>query len=258
MLQISQSQMNVFKQIPLASFELQMVEHANKYFPNHCRVAGDEAVIARIHHATCQAQAYGFITQRDCCLYVTTMFMLGTHFDTDPMYNWVSTFLEPELEESDIDRAVELAETSQAFLQKCIGKENRDINRCFINLQSDASNIIRLFEDENIVYEQVIAEQLFAVFPTKAQLLGEHAINQLISDGLAMAATYGLTESPSKALLTIMMFLLGSSIDDDPFVPWVKSMLNDETIKSEHQRVQALQARCMGFIEQWMTKPAVT
>lgn len=257
MLLIEQSQVDALKQTLSARFELQMLEHVQTYFPNHCRIAGNQAIKQLVTHGMVQAQSYGFVTQRDCCLYLTSMFMLGTHFDVDPMYPWVTAYMDPESSDQHSDRACELADKSLAFLQSYAGKERRYINKCMLYLHAKPNNLVLTFKHELHAYEAQIVQHLKDVFPNKVAIIGEHEISQLISNGLLMATKYGISESIGQSLLTTMMLLLGSSIDNDPFIPWVKEILNDKSIDSQSVRVSTLQDRCIYFIEQWLSKPNV-
>lgn len=269
MLLIEQSQIDALKRVPIARFEQQMCEHVHTYFPNHCRIAGDQAVKILVSHATVQAQSYGFITQRDCCLYLTSMFMLGTHFDIDPMYPWVAAYLNSTNVDEDFapdseqalepiaDRGGALADKSLAFLQEYAGKERRHINRCILYLHNNPNNMIAPTNNNSQTFEHLMLEHLSTVFPSKVEAFGEPLINLLIENGCEMALKYGLTETAGKSLLITMMLLLGSAIDNDPFIPWVKEILNDENIHSQTIRVTTLQARMTDFIEQWLVRPDI-
>ena len=83
MLIIRKEQMNSLKQLPSKAFEDSMVEHVREFFPNHYRVAGEPAVREVIKYGIVQTQKYDFTSERNVCLYITVMFMLGSNFDSD-------------------------------------------------------------------------------------------------------------------------------------------------------------------------------
>ena len=41
---VRKEQVDVLRRAALDAFEQDMVEHARKYFPNHCRIGGESAV----------------------------------------------------------------------------------------------------------------------------------------------------------------------------------------------------------------------
>ena len=83
MLSIRPEQMAAFEQAALKRFEDEMLAHIKTYFPNHWRIIGEAQLRKVIQYSVSQAEQYGLTTQREVCLYLNLMLLLGSDFDTD-------------------------------------------------------------------------------------------------------------------------------------------------------------------------------
>ena len=89
--------MAVFEQAALKRFEDEMLEHIKTYFPNHWRIIGETQLRKVIQYSVSQAEQYGLTTQREVCLYLNLMLLLGSDFDTDVQLPWAEEVLMDEM-----------------------------------------------------------------------------------------------------------------------------------------------------------------
>src|SRR5215813_3629565 len=95
---LTDKQLQSFTEAHLRQFESEMLEHIREFFPDHLRVAGEEAVRATIRYGYDRATSHGFTTKRNVCLYLNNMILFGSNFDHDPQYPWVQEILQDEKE----------------------------------------------------------------------------------------------------------------------------------------------------------------
>src|SRR6266849_10193118 len=91
-------QADTFSNTALQKFEDEMLEHLQKFSPQHCKVAGEPAVREVIRKGIETAGKYGFTNRGPLRFYIELMFMFGSYFDSDPQYPWAGTVLkDPEV-----------------------------------------------------------------------------------------------------------------------------------------------------------------
>ena len=254
MLNLRNEQIEALKSVPLKQFEVEMVAHVKKFFPNHFRIAGEPVIYDIVRLGISKAREYDFTTQRNVCLYITVMIMLGSYFDEDPMYWWMQPDLDVSSNESPSDRAAQMADKALEFQRQIAGNENRDMNRAFLILKNNPSVIVEDFPAGS-EYEKDMIVRLSDIFPKKAAIIGESSMHQLINEGLVKAAMYGITSKRGQSLITVMMFILGTAIDKEPFLPWVAAILKDPTLPNEAARIDKLYSAALSFLDEWLEKP---
>ena len=96
MLILRNEQMRAFDADRRRRFEQQMFEHARRYFPERCRMLGDEQTREWILHGIDRSGSYGIVSDRDVCKYIDVMFVYGREFDVDPQCRWAPKILGPQ------------------------------------------------------------------------------------------------------------------------------------------------------------------
>ena len=244
-------------QARLVVFEDSMCQHVRKFFPNHHRVAGEAAIRQVVRYGSSKAKEHSFTTERNACLYITVMLMLGSDFDQDPLYPWAAGILGDEAYPDPSSRASALADEALTFQTKVAGKDNRDLNRAFLTLRKHPSRLIA-DAPPGEGFASYMMGLLRGVYPRRYEALGEAIIDRLIADGVAGAQRYGVTAGNGKSLVISMMFIMGSAFDRDPLFPWTRSILTDRSIKDETARVNRLYEAAVAFLEKWLEKPPET
>jgi len=253
MLKIREEQMTTFRAAAFRRFEDSMVEHVKEFFPNHCRIAGEPIVRNVIQYGIERSQTYDFTTERNMCLYITVMFMLGSNFDADFFFPWASEILKDKSEADPSLRADKLADTALGFMKRIAGENNADINRAFLTLRKEHTQIISQATTGD--FRTYTKDLLQRLFHRKYIALGDRTIDRLIDEGRKTGADYGITSGNGQLLLTVLMFFLGSACDRDPFLPWIKGILTDPTTEDQSKKVKRLYEESINYMEKWLAKP---
>lgn len=93
-------------------------------------------------------------------------------------------------------------------------------------------------------FEARIIKFVKNAFPGRCRALGEQGIRELVRYGTKAATSYGFTRENDQCQFVELIFLLGSKFDQDPNLPWVRTILNDSrqrdpSIKMTHLRQAA-------------------
>ncbi len=253
MLKIREEQMTTFRAAAFRRFEGDMVEHVKEFFPNHYRIAGEQIVRNVIQYGIERSQIYDFTTERDMCLYITVMFMLGSNFDTDFFYPWAPEILKDKSESDPSVRSDKLADAALDFMKRTAGENNSDINRALLTLSKEHTQIISKDLTGNFAIQAKNLLQRF--YHRKYTVLGDRTIDRLVNVGRKTGADYGITSSNGQILLIVLMFFLGSACDREPFLPWIKDILTDPAMEDQDKKIKRLYEESVNYMEKWLTKP---
>ncbi len=251
MLNMRKEQVEVFEQASLGKFEDSMVEHVKKFFPNHYRIAGEPVIRDVIRHGITRAEGYGFTTERTVCLYITTMFMLGSNFDTDIMYPWAAEILGDDGEPDPNVRAERTADRALDFQKRIAGTDNRAMNRTFLQVRKDYGEAIEP-PPEGQSLDAHLPRRLETVFPKKFEAVGAPAVERVALAAVESAESYGLTVPQGAILCAILMFLTGSAFDREPLLPWVREILGEGPAGNPEEKTQRLHRASMQFLDAWL------
>jgi len=121
MLIIRKEQEEEFAKIALKQFEESMVVHLNQFFPEECEALGQEGTAEAIRHGLERAGRYGFVTERDLCLYMDVMFAFGRDFDEDPDLPWAKEILSDEALSRPLERIDKLYDVAMEKAEQARG-----------------------------------------------------------------------------------------------------------------------------------------
>lgn len=93
MLTLRPEQMEQFREAAVKRFERKMLSHLLKFFPKECRLLTEPDLHQMIRQGIAKAKTYGITAERDVCLYLDVMLVLGRDFDRDPKLSWVHSIL---------------------------------------------------------------------------------------------------------------------------------------------------------------------
>jgi hypothetical protein len=250
MLRIRTNQMQTFEQAAMAAFELRMVDHLRTYFPWHHRRWGAETTRTVVQYGCKKAQQYGFITERDICLYLTLIATLGGNFDSDPQLPWAkmmltdSTIREPSIR---IDR---LTDHAMEFLDRTVGKKDHYLNRALLRVRNELAEIIAdpLYAD---LPTHMVA-MLEKIFPQKYREVGAERLRTLVPDGVRRVGEYGIVTRHGQLLFLGLMFMFGSGFDTDPQWPDLANVLMEPDLTPQ-AKVEKLHQLVLDYVEKWVT-----
>ncbi len=250
MLLINQSQADIFRQAALAHFEDDMLAHVKKFFPNHFRAIKETGIRNTIRYAQLQAQKNGFTSKRNVCLYLNTMLVLGSNFDTDPQYPWAAEMLHAEKITDPKNRVDQLVNKMLDTFGQIRGPRYADINRVFLYVKNNAAELFEKISNSPAGEEIVLLQ---FVYPKKALVVGDAALQALLQLGKIRAADYGITAPPLVLLYTVFMFLCGAGFDKDPQFAWAETTLKDVLATGQQDKMASLYRTAVKSLEDFLT-----
>jgi hypothetical protein len=251
MLQIRKEQYEELGKVSLKRFEDSMVEHIKEYFPKCFEIHKEPLIRKVILYAVDRAESYGLITERDVCLYINLVFLLGSNFDTDPQMPWAAAILNDETITDSVIRIDKLHDKGMEYLDQVAGVENEYLGRALLKVREISIEDFAKIPTGNA--GDIAATQLQKIWRRKRQQMGETILARLIRDGIESAKGHNLTSERGVVLYTVLMFFLGSGFDKDPQFPWAENVLNDKSIPDESTRVNRLYEEAIAFMEKWLT-----
>lgn len=220
---IQEKQLEVFKLEALKKFEDGMVEHVKMFFPNHFISMKEEGTRNTIKLAMLRSDKYGLNTQRNVCLYLNNMLILGSYFDLDPMYDWASLILNDKTIQSPSNRIDKLSDIMLETFARIRGPQYRFINKALLNLSNHSDEILQRIL--NCPLNDI--HSLFkSLYPEKYEVVGEINLNKLIILGKEKSLAYGFTNTHNIVMFTTFMFLMGAGFDKDTQFAWANEVLN--------------------------------
>jgi hypothetical protein len=96
MLRIRREQMAVLEKHVFEQFIQSIAEHLYRFFPDKCDVYTRDGLFEIISYGIERAKTYGIESQRDVCIYIDLMFLLGRDFDAELATTWVGEILNDE------------------------------------------------------------------------------------------------------------------------------------------------------------------
>lgn len=247
MLKIRKEQYEELGKISLKRFEDSMVEHIKEFFPEHYEILSEPTIRRVIQYGVEQAEKYGFTTERDVCLYINTMIMLGSNFDTDLQLPWAAEILDDESITESITRVDLLSDKTLEYLNRVAGANEGYYKRALLSVREVP--IQDFSQSVTSSVEPRITGQLQKIWPNKYEDLGEQAVRRLIRHALESAKEYKISSDRGIMVYAGLMFMLGGGFDSDPQFPWAAGVLNDESITNEPAKVDRLYKEAMAFLE---------
>ena len=244
MLVIREEQMEVFKQVALESFEIEMVAHSKEFTPRLCKVLGEEQLRVALRQAMQRAESYGFTNKGPVRFYIDLMFLYGSDFDTDPQYPALSKVLNASGDQ--MTRAEQIYEEILDYQSKVSGIDNVNVTNVLEALSVLAQKQIAFTQDN---FEVTIFKGINHAFPQKVSYIGKEALTKLIAEGRTEAQRYDFATLRGEALIVVLMFALGHGCTNDPLYPWIAQILRDLGIKNSRARANQLEKKAFAWLE---------
>ncbi|MCB1771492.1 MAG: hypothetical protein KDJ31_17620 [Candidatus Competibacteraceae bacterium] len=239
MLIIRQEQMAVFEQAVVKNFASRVQEHLQTFFPEHCKVLGMDGTRAVIRLGLERAEYYHLVAERDVYVYVSLMFLLGSHFDEDPQLPWVGELLKDEAPETALARMTPIYDQAMTLLDSMVGPENEYLRQT-LGLFQQPRVFESLPEAPSIGHRLLLLLQALA--PQRYQALGDDILRHLVRHGYAAVKQHGLTTERGAMIYLSLAFLLGAGFDRDPLYPWASATLTHPDLSDPKQKSEALYA----------------
>lgn len=250
MLRIRTNQMQTFEQTAMAGFEARMVDHLRTYFPGHYRIWGPATARTVVQYGCKKAQEYGFITERNICLYLTLMATLGGNFDTDPQLPWATAILTDAIITEPTTRIDRLTEHAMEFLDQTVGKNDHYLNRALLRVRNEFAELLADPSFPDLAAHALA--MLSRLSPQRYRVVGEECLRAVLPVGVRRASDYGITTRRGQLIYIGLMFTFGSGFDSDPQLPDYALILKNSELGG-HEKAEKLHQLAQGYVEQWAT-----
>ncbi len=209
-------------------FEDKLVEHVHTYFPNHARVLGEPRVRQVIDYGLARARLHGFTSERNLCLYLDLMLMLGSNFDVDPQLPWAAEVLtDPTIEHPTL-RIDHLTNLAMDYLTRSAGVDDDHLERALAWVRGGLPTLLAELDASPGLWTDCATALLRQLWPERCALIGEAGLHELIRGAGESASQYDLHARRERATYLVCSFLLGSGFDSDPQHPWAIDALRGE------------------------------
>ncbi|MHC4644368.1 MAG: hypothetical protein ACYTBJ_02615 [Planctomycetota bacterium] len=251
MLKIRKDQYEELGKVSLKRFEDSMVEHIKEFFPKYYEIHKEPLIRKIIQYGVDRAESYGFETKRDTPLFIDLMFLLGSHFDEDIQYPWAKNILADKSISDPTERADKLYDTGVEFLDEVTGKQSEYLDRALIRIRDTSFDDFADYQTPNAPPR--IGTFLMNIWPQKAKKLGSPIISRLIQKATLLARNNNMSIERGLAVISTLMFMLGSGFAKDPQFPWAASVLKSEMPTSPADKTNQLYKEAVAFMQKWLT-----
>lgn len=234
MLTINPAQLEVLRDARRDACAARLAAHVRRDFPADATRLGWAGVNDVVDLGMERSELHGLVSERDKYLYLTLMFMCGSYFDEDLQLPWVARMLKQEEPLEKVhQRILEL-------LDEVAGEENQYLIRALIKVQSIALDSVPPADATD--FEPRCSALLEAIYPTKFAAREPETTLPMIRYAVGLAEQY---ELPNGAgLLAVLAFMLGTGFDKDPVHPWVREVLDSDTLSGRDKVVALHRAGC--------------
>jgi hypothetical protein len=247
MLVIRSAQMEAFKEAALRSFEGEMVRHLYEFAPSHCDGIGEENVRSVVRIGVRRSAACGFTRRGPVRFYLELMFLLGSHFDTDPQLpTWATDILRTGTVDDQMQRADRLHDGMLGYLREVVGPSSAYARRAVEKFRHATTQPLPLTTDTFVSGVLALMQQ---IYPERYAYVGAGALTSLISEGTSAAKARSLSSIRGAALCSLMMFELGHGCFDDPLYPWIPRASAEVSTADPDQATERLERRVVRYIE---------
>lgn len=255
---IRDAQLAPFREQADRAFEERLRPHFVEHFAAHCEWLGDERLLRVIRLGIKSARAHDYRGERDICLYISLMFMLGSRFDSDPQLPWAARLLRRSGQPA-TDRPIEAVyREAMAYLDRIAGQKNELLVRALMRFRDYDAATLDGRSPEQVggllarLYPQKAAAiagiALGGAGPTAAAAPGARGCHGLAVRAVDAAANHGMRGAAAAAIYAAHMLLLGTGFDDDPLYPWAAEVLRDPAAQMTGTRQSLLLERGRAFL----------
>jgi hypothetical protein len=251
MLVIGGGQIEVMQTAALRRFDEDLYRHVRTYFPRHHRHLGEAQIRRFIGYGRQRAAHHGFRSERNVCLYISVMVMLGSNFDVDVRLPWAAALLAAD--EHETLRIDALANAAMDHLDRVAGVDDRNIDSALRNIRAQLPVLLAEHHTESGPWPRRAEIQLRRIFPRKFAAIGDAQLPVLIDAAWQAALGHGIDEPRGLTVYLVCVTMLGSGFDRDPLLPWAAESLAAGG-DAEARGVRLYRA-AMAWIDAWLAAP---
>jgi hypothetical protein len=232
-------------------FEDDLHSHLRDHFPRHHRLLGAAQVRRFIAYGLARAAHHGFTSERNVCLYISLMVMLGSNFDADVRLPWVTPLLAAD--EHETLRVDRLANAALDYLDRVAGVEDQAIDAALRTIRQRLPVLLAEHHTEEGPWPRRAEVQLRRIFPRKYAAIGAAQLAAVIDAAWTAARAHGITGARGLTIYLVCVSMLGSGFDRDPLLPWAAESLR--AAADGEARAELLYTAAMAWIDEWLARP---
>ncbi|MHC4497959.1 MAG: hypothetical protein ACYS21_02455 [Planctomycetota bacterium] len=137
------------------------------------------------------------------------------------------------------------------FLDEVAGKKSEYLDRALIRIRNTSLDDFADYQTPNAPPQ--IDTFLMNIWPQKAKKLGSPIISRLIQKATLLARNNNMSSEKGLAVISTLMFMLGSGFAKDPQFPWAASVLKSEMPTSPADKTNQLYKEAVAFMQKWLT-----
>jgi hypothetical protein len=217
MLTIRDAQMQSLRTSLTNDVEDELFEDVKRFFQERHTFLGDVHTRAAVRHGMERAAHHGFSSMRGLALYVTLAFVLGSHFDKNPLYPWVHKNLVLDRDCVETTRTHRFYNALRRYLRAT--RDEDDVYNEPI-LRYPEAPLESYPQSGGVTVEEHLVEQLRVMAPAHFREAGETRVKELVRVAVERAAACGIMTAAGLSIYVPLTFLLGVGFDEDPQFPW--------------------------------------
>ncbi len=226
-MEIHSSQLTTLHDRANRTYADDLVDHIRNYFPAHTAL-GDLQLRRVVDRAVSRAGLHGFTSERNICLYLDLMLMLGSDFDVDPQFPWAAEILaEPTFAHPTL-RIDHLTNTALARLERTAGVDDEHLARAYLRMRRNMTDLIAMVDRGGGLWAPLALTVLRRIWPERSADLGDDTLARVIRGAYEAAHHHGLAARHDLAIYVVCSVIFGSGFDRDPQFPWAAEALSAE------------------------------
>jgi hypothetical protein len=243
MLKINQLQMRALEKNAQRTLEDEMVSHIKRFAPQRCEALDDEHLRLAARSGIHRAVAYGFTKKGPIRLFMETMLLFGSHFDTDPQYPAISSHLGARGDQ--MVRAECIYNEIVAYQSTVQGEGGGNLRGALAALIALTRSCGARAESSDASMQQALSSS----FPQKAAYVGEEGLQDLIRRGREEARGYGLVGERAQTSLLTVMFAFGHGVSRDWSYPAIEQALTGMSVRDTSTFAERFEAAALSLLE---------
>lgn len=245
MLVIKQSQIAQFSELARLRFAATLVDHLAAFSPPLFEAVGAEQMRRVVDFGMARAAAHGFSRQGPVRLYLESMLLFGSHFETDPQYPWAAEILAAETV-PEMLRAEQLYAAVMDYRREVVGPADVHAINALRALAALARGPLpvtlpTLAED--------IIRQIRLLHPRKAAFTGDEALGALVAKATRGARQMDFADARGAVLVSLLMLSFGHGCGADLLYPWIAATLRDPLIANPQARARRLERKALTWLD---------